>query len=244
MLLLAAILSPTDAALGQAVVTVGRSGAVPPRLIVESGLNDGLALPLILLFASLIAAETDRGAAGWLQFAAQQVVLGPLAGVLIGWLGAKAVLRARDHGLTDDRFEGPGALAIAAACYFLALQIGGNGFMAAFAGGLAFGHVTVGRCKFVYEFAESEGLLLTWGAFFLVGVALVPDAIGRLDAASIALILGALFIARPAAIWLALLRSDASAPTRLFFGWFGPRGLATALFALIVLEQGRPRVWR
>ena len=236
--LVAAILAPTDAALGQAVVT---NPLVPERvrraLTVESGLNDGLALPVVLLFASLAAQVMGSDQTNWLVFGAKQLILGPLAGIVVGLAGAKLLLFAKDRHLTAEAFEGIGALAMAGACYLAADAIGGNGFIAAFVGGLAFGHLVQGRCKFVYEFTESEGLLLSWAAFFLLGLALVPDALDHLTWSSLALILVSLFIVRPVAIWLSLLGTDAAPVTRLFFGWFGPRGLATALFALLILEQ-------
>lgn len=235
--LVAAILSPTDAALGQPVVT---NEAVPLRprraLIVESGLNDGLALPMVLLFASLTAEEMASTDANWLYFAASQVVLGPIAGALVGGLGGIVLIKAMDHDLTSDTFEGIAALALAGLSYLLASQIGGNGFIAAFISGLAFGATTQGRCKFIYEFVEGEGQLLSWLAFLLLGAALVPQAIANLTWMVFALILTSLFIVRPLAVWLSLTRSDASSLSRLFFGWFGPRGLATALFALLVLD--------
>jgi len=235
--LAAAILAPTDAALGQAVVT---NPAVPVRsrraLIVESGLNDGLALPAILFLAAVLAAETQQNA-GWIIFGAKQILLGPIAGGVIGWLGGWAFMRAKAHGTTSDVFEGIGALALAGTAYLGAVQIGGNGFIASFAAGLAFGGVVKGACKFVYEFTESEGQLLSWAAFFLLGAVLVPDAIGELSWPVFVLILTSLLVVRPVAIWLSLLGTDSAPITRLFFGWFGPRGLATALFALLVAEE-------
>ena len=137
--LVAAILAPTDAALGQAVVT---NPLVPERarraLTVESGLNDGLALPAILLFASLTANLMDGGDANWLLFGAKQLVLGPLAGILIGVIGGKVLLWAKKHDLTADVYEGVGAIALAVAGYLFASAIGGNGFIAAFVAGLFF----------------------------------------------------------------------------------------------------------
>ncbi|MEE8531789.1 MAG: cation:proton antiporter, partial [Hyphomicrobium sp.] len=115
--------------------------------------------------------------------------------------------------------------------------VGGNGFIAAFVAGLCFGSVVKGACKFVFEFTESEGQLLTLGAFFLLGLTLVPEAIHALTVEIFVLILISLFVVRPLAIWIALLGTDASGTTRFFFGWFGPRGLATALFALLVVGQ-------
>ncbi len=236
--LVAAILAPTDAALGQAVVT---NPVVPERsrraLTVESGLNDGLALPVILLFASLTAEMMETDNTNWILFGAKQLLLGPLAGVVIGIVGGHVLIRARDRDFTSDTFEGVGAIAMAGTAYLVATEIGGNGFISAFVAGLCFGSVVQGRCKFIYEFTESEGQLLTWAAFLLLGLALVPEALSHLNGSTLAIILISLFIVRPLAIWLSLIGTDASHTTRLFFGWFGPRGLATALFALLVVKS-------
>jgi NhaP-type Na+/H+ or K+/H+ antiporter len=236
--LVAAILAPTDAALGQAVVT---NEVVPIRprraLTVESGLNDGLALPAVLFFAALVAASETQVSAEWLVFGAKQILLGPLAGVFIGCIGGWAFLRAKSAETTSDVYEGVGALALAGTAYLGAVLIGGNGFISAFAAGLAFGMMVKGACKFVYEFTESEGQFLTWSAFFLLGATLVPDAVANLTFPMLGLILTSLFVVRPLAIWISLIGTDARAVTKLFFGWFGPRGLATALFALLVMEN-------
>lgn len=236
--LVAAILAPTDAALGQAVVT---NPVVPERarltLTVESGLNDGLALPIILLFASLTASMSGPDETNWVLFAVSQLVLGPTVGVCVGVVGGQVLLWAKARNFTSEAYEGVGAIALAGTAYLAATQIGGNGFIAAFVAGLTFGHVVKGSCRFIYEFTEGEGHLLTWGAFLLIGLVLVPEAIAHLTWQMLALILVSLFIVRPVAIWLSLIGTGASAPTRLFFGWFGPRGLATALFALLVVGQ-------
>lgn len=236
--LVAAILVPTDAALGQPVVSNMDVPERPRRaLTVESGLNDGLALPLVLLMASLAAPSAAAPAEGWLVFAFKQITLAPLVGVAMGYLGGKVLLWAKRTGATSDVYEGIGALALAASAYLAALYVGGNGFIAAFAAGLGFGAVVRGQCAFVFEFTEGEGQLLSWAAFLLLGAVLVPEAVAHLTVETGLLILGSLFVVRPLAIWLSLIGTDASASTKLFFGWFGPRGLATALFALLVVEQ-------
>lgn len=239
--LAAAILSPTDAALGQAVVT---NENVPENdrrtLTVESGLNDGLALPIILLFACMTAGIVgEPGSEGWnwVGFAIAQLTLGPLAGIAVGFGGGKLLVWAQKKGWTSETFEGVAALALAGTAYLFATEIGGNGFIAAFVAGLAFGNIVKESCHFIYEFAEGEGQILTWGAFFLLGLVLVPEAIEHLTLETLAIILISLFIVRPLAIWLSLTGSRTPALTRLFFGWFGPRGLATALFALLVVSQ-------
>lgn len=239
--LVAAILTPTDAALGQAVVT---NKSVPERarraLTVESGLNDGLALPIILLLASLAMGSSDQSGTNWALFGAKQLILGPLVGCVVGLLGGKILIWAKDHNTTTDTYEGIGALALAGTAYLAATAIDGNGFIAAFVAGLAFGHVVKGRCKFVYEFTEGEGQLLTWAAFFLLGLTLVPEALHHLTVPTLGLIMVSLFIVRPLAVYLSLIGTDADIKTRLFFGWFGPRGLATALFALLVVPKIDP----
>lgn len=241
VILVAAVLAPTDAALGQSVVT---NPIVPARarraLTVESGLNDGLALPVILLFASMTAMMADTDSARWLWFGAGQLILGPLAGAAFGLVGGYVLLRAKALELTSETYEGIGAIALAGAAYLGAVAIGGNGFIAAFVAGLAFGNVVKGQCRFIYEFTESEGQMLSWAAFLLIGLVLVPEAVHNLTGEILALILISLLVVRPLAIWLSLLGTDASPATRLFFGWFGPRGLATALFALLVVKQIDP----
>lgn len=236
--LVAAILTPTDAALGQAVIT---NVAVPERvrraLTVESGLNDGLALPAILLLASLAMGVSDQTGTDWALFGAKQLIFGPLVGCAVGLLGGRILIWAKDNNTTSDTYEGIGALALAGTAYMGATAINGNGFIAAFVAGLAFGYVVKGRCKFVYEFTESEGQLLTWAAFFLLGLTLVPEALHHLTLSTFGLIMVSLFIVRPLAVYLSLIGTDATIKTRLFFGWFGPRGLATALFALLVVPQ-------
>jgi NhaP-type Na+/H+ or K+/H+ antiporter len=236
--LVAAILVPTDAALGQPVVS---NPAVPERarraLTVESGLNDGLALPLVLLMASLAASSASAPSEGWLIFGIKQVTLGPLVGVALGLAGGWILLWAQRTGSTSEVYEGIGTLALAACAYLSATLIGGNGFIAAFVAGLGFGAVVRGQCTFVLEFTEGEGQLLSWAAFFLLGAVLVPEAVAHLTVEMIVFILASLFLVRPLAVWLSLVGTDASPTTRLFFGWFGPRGLATALFALVVVAQ-------
>ena len=236
--LAAAILVPTDAALGQSVVTNTDIPERPRRaLTVESGLNDGMALPLVLLVASFAAAEATAPDEGWLAFGLKQVTLGPLVGVGVGIVGGKVLLWAKRTDFTSDVYEGIGALALAAFSYLAATHVGGNGFIAAFATGLGFGAVVRGQCAFVYEFTEGEGQLLAWSAFLLLGAVLVPEAVAHLTLETALYILASLFVVRPFAVWVSLIGSDASPATRVFFGWFGPRGLATALFALLVVDQ-------
>ncbi len=240
-LLLAAILAPTDAALGQAVVT---NPAVPMRvrraLTVESGLNDGIALPAVLFFASLAGSGVESTERNWVTFTAAQVLLGPLVGIAVAWLGGKMILLAAQRGFTDRSFEGITVLALAALAYLAAEAVGGNGFLSVFLAGLTFGHVVGKRCAFVFEFTETEGQALILVTFLLVGAVLLPETMERLDLRIALIALVSLFVVRPVAIWLSLIGTKCSGITRLFFGWFGPRGLATVLFALLVARRIDP----
>ena len=236
--LVASILAPTDAALGQAVIS---NVNVPERerrtFIIESGLNDGLALPVVLFFACTLATIEGEHDSNFLLFVIQQLTLGPGIGILLGWLGGHALMHAHKRGLSESHFEGVAAIAIAVAAYVGASMVDGNGFIAAFCAGMTFGKIAQPRIKHVQEFVESEGQILVWASFFLIGLVLLPEALHHLTWATLILILLSLFVVRPLAIYLSLIGTDAKPTTRLFFGWFGPRGLATALFALLVVGE-------
>jgi NhaP-type Na+/H+ or K+/H+ antiporter len=235
--LLAAIVAPTDAALSQPVI---ERDDVPEDLRTavssESGLNDGLALPLVLLFAALAAGDSERQSIDWLLFIAGQLALGPLAGILVGGVGGWLMLKARDAAWMEEWAEGIAALAMALGAYLLAEAIGGNGFLAAFAGGFTMGRVIGGRCRYVYEFQQSEARLLVLGAFFVVGALLLPLAIERFSWQMLVFAGFALTAMRMVPIAISLLGLGLKPASVAFLGWFGPRGLASVLFALIVLD--------
>lgn len=238
--LLAAILAPTDAALGQAVVS---NPAVPPRirltLNVESGLNDGIALPFVLIFAAL-ASATEAGAdtAHWTQFALLQVTLGPLAGIAVGYAGGKLVAASDRLGWLSKSAEGMIGIGLAFAAYAAAELVHGNGFIAAFVAGLTFGNTLKHKCEFLYEFAESEGLILILLTFLAYGCAMVPQALPGASAAVLVFAILALTVLRMLPVHLSLLGTGVRPVTSLFLGWFGPRGLASIVFLLLILEDG------
>lgn len=237
--LLAAILAPTDAALGQAVVT---SPHVPVRirqtLNVESGLNDGIALPVVLLFAALASVGGANGSAGeWAVFAGEQLVLGPLAGIVVGGAGAWLIDRAITRGWMSQSYEGGAILATALLAFGGAEAIGGNGFIAAFVAGLVFGNVVRDRCTFVFEFIEAEGQILVLLTFLVFGAVILPELGLDLGWAAIAYVVLSLTAVRFLPITLSLAGTGVRPATCLFLSWFGPRGLASILFALFVLEE-------
>ena len=244
--LLAAVLAPTDAALGQVVVSSPR---VPVRirqaLNVESGLNDGIAVPVVMVFLAAAAVLTGdhttategaHASEGGLSFAAAQIGLGPIAGLIVacpaGWL----VQRAATANTINRAYEHFAGLAIAMGAFGVAELIGGNGFIAAFTAGLVIGNITKSVCESLQEFVEDEGQLLALIAFLVFGATMLPPALEALDW-QVALYVGlSLTVVRMVPVALALLGSGLRMPSVAFLGWFGPRGLATILFALLVSE--------
>ncbi len=236
-LLIGAALAPTDAALGQPVVT---NRAVPARirrvLNIESGLNDGIATPFVILALALATAE-GSGLSGWLAEALKEMVLGVAVGVGLGLLGG-TLLRVADRdrwpsGLSRQLF----VLALAAACYLLAVSVGGNGFIAAFTGGLAFGRGSQQREEGAVRFTEMQGSLLAIGVWVAFGLTLGGKLLSQLwDPAAIVYAVLSLTIIRMVPVAIALTGARFQSSTVLFMGWFGPRGLASIVFLVIGLE--------
>ncbi len=237
--LLAALLAPTDAALGQSVVSAKE---VPIRIRqsinVESGLNDGIALPAVLLFAALASTQQDAvQASDWVSFGLMQVTLGPLAGLLVGYSGARLLDMAAERGWANTSFQGIAILSLAMLTYVTAELIGGNGFIAAFIGGMVFGNTIRHSCTFLFEFIETEGQLLMLITFLIFGAALLPEAIASLNPTLFLYSVLSLTVVRMVPIAISLLGTGLRLPTQLFLGWFGPRGLASILFVLLILEE-------
>lgn len=235
--MIAAVLAPTDAALGQAVVS---SDLVPQRirqaLNVESGLNDGLSIPFLFLFTGLALSEAHVEAGDWLVFALEQIGLGALVGVAIGFGGGWLVDRANRAGWITPTFQQLSLLGLAIGAWALADRLGGNGFIAAFSAGLAAGRVAQAHCRTILDFTEDEGRLLNLAVFFVFGV----SAIGFLDAASWQVVVFALLsltLVRMLPVAIALAGSSLRPVSVAFAGWFGPRGLASIILALVVLEE-------
>ena len=240
-LLLAAILAPTDAALGQAVVS---NPSVPVRirqsLNVESGLNDGIALPVVLVLASLAGAREEAGGAGyWLRFAALAVTLGPLVGAAVGYLGGRVIAWGTQSGWINGPFQRIAGLGLAMLSFAAAELVGGNGFIAAFVAGMTLGNTARGVCSCLYEFGEAEGQLLTLLVFFAFGAAVVPAALVDVTSSAVLYALLSLTLIRMVPVALSMLGTGLRPASVAFLGWFGPRGLASILFALLIVEEGR-----
>jgi len=230
------VLAPTDAALGQAVVSNLR---VPVRvrqaLNVEAGLNDGLSVPFLALFL-ILADEGRLPARAWARFALEQVGLGVLVGVGIGLAGGWLVAWASRKGWMTGAFQRLALLALALIAWALADQIGGNGFIAAFVGGLAVGPTAKSVGEQLFRFTEAEGQLLSLSVFFVFG-ALVIGLMRPLSWEVALYALLSLTAIRVLPVALSLLRTRLAGVSVLFAGWFGPRGLASIVLGLIVVAE-------
>lgn len=241
-LLTAAVLTPTDAALGQSVVS---NPEVPVKISqsinVESGINDGLALPFVLLGAMLasnqLLASGHGGSDSLATAVALQISLGPLVGIVVGWCLAKAMGWAQDRDAMADSAAGVVFISAAFLVFFLAEAVGGNGFIAAFVGGMVFGNSYRHDIHFITEFMEGAGQLLTMSAFLIFGAFLLPDGLTHLSWQSVVLALLMLTVVRMLPIYLSLTGTDLARSEKLFLGWFGPRGLASILFTLIMMDE-------
>tara|TARA_R110002049_G_scaffold29972_2_gene101991 strand:- start:79819 stop:81036 length:1218 start_codon:yes stop_codon:yes gene_type:complete len=238
-LLTAAVLTPTDAALGQAIVT---NHDLPLRLSqtinVESGLNDGLALPFVLLGATLASASaTDFDTGALALDTLGQVVFGPLAGIAVGWIMARATDIAQTRGWMGEAAGGIVFLSTSFASYLVAEHLGGNGFIAAFVAGMTFGNCYRHDIHFITEFMDDVGQLLTMAAFLVFGALLLPEGLAHVTPRVLLLSVLFLTLVRMVPIFVSLTGSGMRSGDKLFLGWFGPRGLASILFTLIILEE-------
>ena len=232
------VLAPTDAALGQAVVSNPRVPArVRQALNVEAGLNDGLSVPFLALFLTLAEAQEEHLSADiWIRFALEQVGFGILVGIGVGLVGGWLVRRASQRGWMTDSFQRLAFLALAIIAWALADQIGGNGFIAAFVGGLVVGPTVQRLGERVIRFTEAEGQLLSLSVFFIFGV-LVLGAIQPLSWEVALYALLSLTLIRMLPVALSLYGTHLRGVSVLFAGWFGPRGLASIVLGLIVVEE-------
>ena len=238
-LLVATILAPTDAALGLAVVT---NRAVPVRirraLNVESGLNDGIATPFVTLFIAVVAAEDGLSAKSWGVEALTQIGLAILAAVFVGLLGGWLLTFARDRGWTSGVSESLAVLALALLAYQGSVTIGGNGFVAAFVGGILFGAATRGQVEHSIEFTETLGLYSSFFVWSVFGALFVGEVLSE-DVSALAILYAvlSLTVVRMVPVAIAMIGTRLRGITIAFMGWFGPRGLASVVFTLIAIEE-------
>ena len=237
-LLLGVILAPTDAALAEPVL---ESEVLPVRirqtLNIESGLNDGLALPVLFIAIGLIESEAGRSVSSSVLLVVSLVGIGVAGGALLGSAGAWVISRATEHGWMDELHQKIAAVALALGTFAAVEVLGGSGFVAAFVAGAVLGARVRPKCEYLYDFADTEGRALVLIAFVFLGAGPIYQLIREgvpWQAWVVSLV--ALFVVRPLAIGASLIGEKLLPSTVLFFGWFGPRGLATDVFLLVAFE--------
>jgi len=240
--LLAIMLASTDAALGQRVVT---DEAVPARvrqaLNVESGLNDGLAVPFFLVFVDVSLARLHGSAvSAVIDRMVHQIGWGLVAGLGAAVAGAALVRLAESREWLEGPWRQILTLSTAILAYAAAQALGGSGFIAAFVGGLAFGRVA-GACDLPFlRFSEDVGECLASIVWIGFGALALGSVLGAITWQIVLYAVLSLTVVRMAPVALAMVGSRAGWPTVAFLGWFGPRGLASIVFALIALDDRVP----
>ena len=235
------VLAPTDAALGQVVVQNKKiPELIRKSLEVESGLNDGLCVPFLLVFMAIGLAQESFSPVGYfIEVAIMQIGVGVVVGIAVGFAGSKIVMRSRDKGWITPEYQRIAFLALAILSFVIADQTGGSGFIAAFVGGLATAYVTLDARKVLMDFAEAEGQFLNLTVFFILGI-VISDLIPLITWQIILYALLSLTVIRVLPVTISLLGSKINWDSILFMGWFGPRGLASIVLALIALERLSP----
>jgi NhaP-type Na+/H+ or K+/H+ antiporter len=236
--LLAAVLTPTDPVVTSAVVTARRvPGVIRHTLNLESGLNDGLALPFVLFFLILASPGGDAGNEAMKLLG--EAAAGAAIGVALGMVGGRLPARLPGGGMTA-RYEGIFAIGLGLIAFGLAEVSVGNGLVAAFVAGLALGIAQHEIPEAFAEFSENVSAVFQVLTFFVFGALIVTTGYGGSAWPLIVFIPFVLLIARPAAILLAFVRSGLPRAQTIFIAWFGPKGVASMLFALFVLESQAP----
>ena len=241
--LLATMLAPTDAALGKGVVTnEDVPDAVRQGLNVESGLNDGICVPVLLLFLSL-ATTTVSGSdtvAMVVKLPLQAIGIGALVGLVLAVLGGPALKFCYLRDWVKGSWVQVPVIALALTCFGLAQWLGGSGFIAAFVGGLIFGGLTHQHKEELLRGAEGTGdtlALITWFAF---GAVVVGPQFVNITWQVVVYAILSLTVVRMLPVMLCLIGKQSQLDTKLFLGWFGPRGLASIVFIVMVAAKNLP----
>jgi NhaP-type Na+/H+ or K+/H+ antiporter len=241
--ILATMLAPTDAALGKAVVS---NPVVPANvreaLNVESGLNDGICVPILFTFLALATGASGSGDPGGLalRLVAQEIGIGVLVGVGFAIVAARLLRLSSVRGWIDDPWTRISIPALAFGIFGLTQLAGGSGFIGCFTGGLLFGALAKEHKKAVLEGAEGLGegfALITWVVF---GAAVVLQHPGAIDGRVVLYAVLSLTVVRMLPVFLASFGFDLRVDAKLFLGWFGPRGLASIVFLVIVMGNDLP----
>jgi NhaP-type Na+/H+ or K+/H+ antiporter len=233
-LLLGAVLSPTDPVVTSAVVTSRLvPSAVRHTLNLESGLNDGLALPFVLFFLVLATPGGDAGAEAAKLFG--EALFGAAVGVALGVLGGRLHRYLPGGGLTA-RYEGIYAVGFALVAFGFSDVTVGNGLIAAFVCGIAMGAAERDVPQGFVEFAENTSAILQVITFFVFGALIVATGFHHSVPPLVVFVLFAILLARPVAVMLSFVNTGIPRPQKFFMAWFGPKGVASMLFALFVVK--------
>ncbi len=247
--ILAAILAPTDAGLGQVIV---KSPRVPDRvreaLNVEAGLNDGLSVPFLLFFMAIAAAKIEGGPMALSQFIYEQLGLGALVGIAIGLGGGWLMNFARRRNWVAESFQQIGMAALPLLCMAISEELDGSMFIAAFVAGLAVQFMLRDEARHSVEFGGQWGELANLAVFFLFGMIVVGNWRQFHSNLWLYAILS-LTVVRMLPVAIALVGAGIDRAGTVFMGWFGPRGLASIVLGLVYLKQelnlpGEPTIQR
>jgi len=241
--ILATMLAATDAALGKAVIT---DKIVPVRireaLNAESGLNDGLCVPILLFFVALASATAtgDQINTSAILLIAEELGIGMAVGIGFAAIGGMTIRWCWKQGWITNVWIQTTVVALAVASFAVAQSLHGSGYIAAFVGGLLFGFLAKEATHDLVLAAEGTAESLAMLTWLLFGAAVVAENMGLLTWEILLYSLLSLTVIRIVPIFLSLTGTGESSSSRLFLGWFGPRGLASIVFAIIVLDAELP----
>ncbi|MDB4749957.1 cation:proton antiporter [Rubripirellula sp.] len=241
--LLATMLAPTDAALGQAVIN---NEAVPNSvregLNVESGLNDGICVPVLLLFLAISSDSLDQGTVltQMLELPLQAIGIGAVVGIASALIGCSSINASIRRDWIDGAWTQIPVIALAIVCFAISQWLGGSGFIACFVGGLFFGGLIREQKQPLLKAADGTGDVLSMITWFIFGALFIGDCLMAPEWRAIVYALLSLSVVRMIPVFLSVLGMGLQTDSKLFMGWFGPRGLASIVFIVMVNEANLP----
>ena len=241
--ILGTMLAATDAALGKAVITNENVPAkIREGLNFESGMNDGLCVPILLVFIALASGTAGEGSSTMLalRLVAQELGIGLVVGVGLAAIGAWLMRRCSERGWTTEIWQQVTVVGLAIACFTVAQSLHGSGYIAAFVGGIVFGYKAKEETHKLVLAAEGTGEALALVTWMLFGSAVIGQVFEFFTWQVVVYALLSLTVVRMLPVFFCLSGTGEDTRSRLFLGWFGPRGLASIVFAIIVMNENLP----